>query len=122
MPSKNRKIVRAERRRIGVRSKISGDGDRPRLTVYKSLKNITAQVIDDEKMLTLAAVSSLSKGVTEKISGKSKSETAAIIGEEIAKQAMEKGIKQVRFDRNRNIYHGRVKILANAARKAGLEF
>jgi len=122
MQTKAGKIVRAERRKARVRRKISGSAERPRFTVSKSLKNLTAQIIDDEKRVTIVAASTLSKGVSEKISGKKKTEAAAIVGEEIAKRAIEKGIKKVRFDRNRNIYHGRVKAVADAARKAGLEF
>lgn len=117
-----RKIARADRRKARVRRKISGDAERPRLTVSKSLRNIIAQVIDDEKKITIAAVSTESKGISEKVSGKNKVEAAKLIGEEIAKRAQEKGVKKVRFDRNRNIYHGRIKALADAARKAGLEF
>jgi len=114
--------MRAERRKARVRRRISGDAERPRFTVHKSLRNLTAQIIDDEKMVTIAAASTESKGIAEKVSGKKKTEAAAIVGEEIAKRAIEKGIKKVRFDRNRNIYHGRIKAVADAARKAGLEF
>jgi large subunit ribosomal protein L18 len=116
------KLVRAERRKSRIRRKVFGYSARPRLTVNKSLNNITAQIIDDEKMITVAAASSLSKGMVKKVAGKTKLETAGIVGEELAKVALEKGIKKVTFDRNRNIYHGRVKSLADAARKGGLEF
>lgn len=116
------KKLRQNKRRARVRGKIFGTSERPRLTVAKSLNNIYAQVIDDEKMVTLAAASSLTKEITDKMAGKAKVEKASIIGEEIAKRALAGGIKRVAFDRNSNLYHGRVKALAEAARKAGLEF
>jgi len=122
MAKKNIKLIRAQRRKARVRGSVTGDSGRPRLTVSKSLRNIAAQIIDDEKMITLAAISTQSKGIESKVKGKSKIDAAAVIGEEIAKKALEKGIKQVAFDRNRNIYHGRIKALAEAARKSGLEF
>jgi large subunit ribosomal protein L18 len=122
MAKRNIKYIRADRRKKGVRSTISGTSDRPRLTVSRSLKNITAQIIDDEKMITLAAISTCSKGMPEKVSGKNKVEAAGIVGEEIARLALEKNITKVVFDRNRYLYHGRIKSLADAARKAGLKF
>lgn len=122
MAKKDLKTTRAQRRKARVRGKITGIAERPRLTISKSLRNITAQIIDDEKMITLAAVSTQSKSIGEKVKGKTKTDAAAVIGEEIAKRALEKGVKKITFDRNRNIYHGRVKALAEAARKAGLEF
>ncbi len=118
----SKKLERAERRKMRVRRKIFGDTACPRLTVHKSLRNIVAQIIDDEKKSTIVALATNSKGMTEKVAGKKKTEAAAIVGAELAKLAMEKGIKQVRFDRNRNVYHGRIKAVADAARKAGLEF
>jgi len=120
--AKDIRKVRAEKKRRRVRGKIKGTAERPRLTVAKSLKNIGAQVIDDEKMITLASYSSLSKELAGKTAEKSKVEVASLIGEELAKRALDKGVKKVAFDRNRNLYHGRVKALAEAARKAGLEF
>lgn len=80
------------------------------------------QLIDDEKKITLAAASSLMKDIAPKISGKKKTEVAALVGESIAQIAIAKGIKKVAFDRNRFLYHGRIKALAEAARKGGLEF
>ncbi len=121
MANKIKKNIRADRRKKGVRYKITGTTDRPRLTVSRSLKNITAQIIDDEKMVTLAAVSTLSKGMVEKVAGKNKIDAAGLIGEEIARRALEKNITKVVFDRNRYLYHGRAKSLADAARKAGLK-
>ena len=122
MTNKNKKNIRADRRKKGVRFKISGTTDRPRLTVSRSLKNITAQIIDDEKMVTLAAISTCSKGIPEKLAGKNKVDAAGFIGGEIARIALEKNITKVVFDRNRYLYHGRIKSLADAARKAGLKF
>lgn len=122
MSNKNKKSIRADRRKKGVRFKISGTTDRPRLTVSRSIKNITAQIIDDEKMITLAATSTSSKGMPEKVSGKNKVEAAGLVGIEIARLAQEKNITKVVFDRNRFLYHGRIKSLAEAARKAGLKF
>ena len=117
-----KKSIRAERRRKGVRHKINGTAERPRLTVCRSLRNITAQIIDDEKRETLVAASTLSKDMIGKVAGKKKSEAASIIGEELARRALEKNIEKVAFDRNRFLYHGRVRSLADAARKAGLKF
>ena len=116
------KSVRRAKRKARVRGKVFGTADRPRLTVTKTLKNMYAQVINDEKMITLASTSTLTKAVRDRIAKKNKTEVAGIIGEEIAKMAQEKGIKAVAFDRNGYLYHGRVKALAEAARKSGLEF
>ena len=100
-----------------VRSKISGTAERPRLTVFRSNKQIYAQVIDDTTGRTLAAASSL------KIEDKApKKEIAAKIGEQIAKSAQEAGVQAVVFDRNGYLYHGRIKELADAARNGGLKF
>ncbi len=100
-----------------VRKKISGTSDRPRLTVFRSNKQIYAQVVDDLSGKTLAAASSL--GITEKAP---KKEIASKVGEMIAKKSKEAGIQVVIFDRNGYLYHGRVKELAEAARKGGLKF
>lgn len=100
-----------------VRSKIVGTAERPRLTVFRSNKQIYAQVIDDTTGKTLAAASSLK--IEEKAP---KKETAAKVGEMLAKNAQEAGVQAVVFDRNGYLYHGRVKELAEAARKGGLKF
>ncbi len=100
-----------------VRKNISGTPERPRLTVFRSNKQIYAQVIDDVEGKTIAA--SDSRGITEKLP---KKEVAAQVGEAVAKKAMDAGVKSVVFDRNGYLYHGRVKELADAARKAGLDF
>jgi large subunit ribosomal protein L18 len=119
---KNNKNDRKAKRKVRIRGKVSGTADRPRLAVSRTNKNTYAQIIDDEKMVTLSAVSSLTKEIKDKIAGKNKTEGAAIIGEEIAKRAVSDGLKKVAFDRGGNLYHGRIKALADAARKAGLEF
>ena len=100
-----------------IRGKISGTASKPRLTVFRSNKEIYAQIIDDLSGKTLAAASSLK--LTEKIT---KKEEAAKVGEQIAKTAQDAGISTVVFDRNGYLYHGRVKELADAARKGGLNF
>lgn len=106
-------------RHTRVRGKISGTGECPRLNVFRSAKNIYAQIIDDEKGVTLAAASSLDKEFTGNGGNK---EAASKVGETIAKRAAEKGIEKVVFDRGGYLYHGRVKELAEGARKGGLKF
>jgi len=110
-------------RKKRVRKKVKGSPERPRLSVYKSARHIYAQIIDDETARTLVDASSLSKDIREKIKDRGRNrEGAQIVGESIAKRALEKGIKKVVFDRNGFLYHGRVKVLAEAARGHGLEF
>jgi len=112
-----------QKRKKRVRKKISGTPERPRLTVFRSSKNIYAQIIDDTVSRTLVDASSLSKDIRPHITGKGGNrEGASIIGKFIAERALEKGIKKVIFDRNGFLYHGRVKALAEAAREHGLEF
>ena len=103
--------------KAGVRGKISGTPERPRLTVFRSNKQIYAQVIDDTTGKTLAAASSLQLDVKAP-----KKEIAAKVGELIAKGAQEAGVQTVVFDRNGYLYHGRIKELADAARNGGLKF
>lgn len=112
------RVVRHKR----VRKTLVGTTERPRLNVYRSLTNIYAQVIDDSKGVTLASASTLDKEVTELIKGKTKTEAARIVGEVVAKRAMEKKIKEVVFDRGGYLYIGRVQAVADGARSAGLEF
>lgn len=116
------KKTRKTKRKARIRGRVAGTADRPRLTVAKSLNNIYVQIIDDEKMATLAAASSRTKGIADKLANKSKIDIASVVGEEIARRALAGGIKTVSFDRSGNLYHGRIKALAEAARKAGLEF
>ncbi len=103
-----------------IRAKLSGTADIPRMTVFRSNKQISVQLIDDVAGVTLVSASSLSKEITE-VKG-NKSEKAGKVGETVAKLALEKGINKVVFDRNGYLYHGRVKALAEAARKEGLKF
>jgi len=105
-----------QRRKYRTRKRVKRSG-RPRLTVYRSLSHIYAQIIDDEAGQTLVASSTLALGVKG-----NKTEAAKQVGADIAKKAVEKGIKQVVFDRGAYKYHGRIKALAEAAREAGLEF
>lgn len=99
-----------------VRNKISGTAERPRLCVFRSNKQIYAQVINDDKGATIVSASSLGMDKMPK------KEQAAVVGEKIAKLAVEAGISEVVFDRNGYLYHGRVQELANGARKGGLKF
>ena len=118
MVKRESKNVSRVRRHARVRAKISGTAEAPRLCVYRSNKNIEAQLIDDVKGITLVASSSMSL----KLENGSNIEAAAKVGKDIAEKAVAKGLKKVVFDRSGYIYHGRVKALAEAAREAGLEF
>ena len=118
MISKQDKNVSRVRRHARVRAKISGTSEAPRLCVYRSNKNIEAQIIDDVKGVTLVSSSSM----TLKLENGSNIEAAAKVGKDIAEKALAKKIKKVVFDRSGYIYHGRVKALAEAAREAGLDF
>lgn len=116
-PSRNEVRKRIHKR---VRKTIVGTPERPRLNVYRSNKNIYAQIIDDDKGVTLVSANTLEKDLD--LESTSNKEAAAYIGKLVAERALEKGIKKVVFDRGGYIYHGRVKALADAAREAGLEF
>jgi large subunit ribosomal protein L18 len=118
MISKESKNISRVRRHARVRNKISGTPECPRLCLYRSNKNIEAQIIDDVNGVTLVATSSMAL----KLENGSNIEAASKVGADIAKKALEKGLKKVVFDRSGYIYHGRVKALAEAAREAGLEF
>lgn len=115
----DRKLSR-EKRHLRVRKKVHGTAERPRLAVYRSEKNIYAQIIDDVAGRTLVSASSLDKDFANKVG--SNKEAAKLVGEVIAKKAIEAGITQVVFDRGGYIYHGRVQMLAEGAREAGLQF
>jgi len=117
----DRKALR-EIRRKRVRKKIYGTSERPRLNVFRSLKNIYAQIIDDEKGVTLVSASTLSPELKGKLPSSSNVAAAAAVGELMARKAIDAGIKSVVFDRAGYIYHGRIKALAEAARAGGLEF
>ena len=112
----------ALRRKYHVRKKVFGTADRPRLSVFRSNKHIYTQIIDDVAGATLVSASTRTKGLRDRIKNCGNKEAAQIVGEAIAKQALSVGIKCVCFDRNRYKFHGRVKALAETARKAGLVF
>jgi large subunit ribosomal protein L18 len=112
----DRKVARARRHRR-VRVKVAGNARRPRLSVYRSLHHVYAQLIDDESGRTLAAASTLSLKA-----GKKDVDAAASVGRSLAERAKEAGVGAAVFDRGGFLYHGRVKALADAAREAGLEF
>ena len=118
MVKKESKNVSRVRRHARVRAKISGTAEAPRLCVYRSNKNIEAQLIDDTKGNTLVSSSSMSL----KLENGSNIEAAKKVGKDIAEKALAKGLKKIVFDRSGYIYHGRVKALAEAAREAGLKF
>ena len=122
MISKVNKNQDRKKRHTRVRLKISGTAECPRLCVYRSLNNIYAQIIDDVKGTTLVACSTVEKEVMKLVEGKSKKEAAKIVGEELAKKAVSKGIEEVVFDRGGDLYTGRVASLADGAREAGLKF
>jgi large subunit ribosomal protein L18 len=115
--TKSERRLRIKRR---IRKRISGTTERPRLTVFRSNKDIYVQFVDDSKGVTLASASSLVKEIAEKTSI-NKTEQARLVGQIAAKVALEKGITEVVFDRNGYLYHGRVKALADAARESGLK-
>ena len=118
-----KKKTSRDRSRIKIRKKISGTPERPRLSVFRSLDNIYAQIIDDTTGNTLVSVSSLNKEAkADLISVKGKINKSKMIGNLIAKKALEKNIKTVVFDRSGFRYHGRVKALADGAREGGLVF
>ena len=117
------KVKRATlRRRYHVRKKVFGTPDRPRLSVFRSNRHIYAQIIDDTAGATLASASTRSKSLHDGLPNAGNRKAAEIVGEAVAKQALGVGIKCVCFDRNRYKFHGRVRALAEAARKAGLVF
>ncbi|MDI6640758.1 MAG: 50S ribosomal protein L18 [Elusimicrobiota bacterium] len=119
------KQVALLRRKYIIRKKISGLPDRPRLSVYRSLKHIYSQVIDDTTSRTIAAASTLSKELKDKLSegsSKTKTDKAKLVGELLGKKLLEKGIHEVVFDRGGRKYHGRIKALADGVRSAGVKF
>ena len=105
-----------------MRFTLNGTSERPRLNVYRSLNHIYAQVIDDEQRITLASASTLDKEVVSMIGDMTKKEAAKVVGEIVAKRALEKGVKKVIFDRGGYLYTGRVASVADGAREAGLDF
>ena len=114
------KLSRRERIKMGIRKRLSGSSLRPRLSVYRSNKGIYAQIIDDVSGKTIVSASSLSKDFTA--SKGTKSDQSVAVGKLVAEKAIAAGIKDVVFDRNGYLYHGRVKSLAEGAREGGLNF
>ena len=111
-----------EKRRARIRRKLSGTPERPRLTVYKSLKHMYAQLVDDTNGKTLVSVGTTSKALKGEVKEDDKTAAAKKVGAALARAAKEKGIEAVVFDRNGFDYHGRVEAVAAAAREAGLKF
>ena len=105
-----------------LRNRFSGTAERPRLSVFRSNKNMYAQVIDDAAGKTLVAASTVEKDVKAELSKTNDTEAAAYVGKLVAKRALDAGIKEVVFDRGGFLYHGKIKALADAAREAGLKF
>ena len=109
-------------RHARVRKKVIGSAERPRVVVHRSLKNIFVQAIDDVAQKTLASLSSLDKGVTKAAPGKGKITASESLGQLFAEQLKKKGIQKIAFDRGGYLYHGRVKTVAEAIRKSGIQF
>ncbi|MDQ0247634.1 large subunit ribosomal protein L18 [Bacillus fengqiuensis] len=120
MITKADKNATRKKRHARVRAKLSGTTVRPRLNVYRSNQHIYAQIIDDVNSVTIASASTMDKELS--LDGTSNLDAAQKVGELVAKRAVEKGVKEVVFDRGGYLYHGRVKALADAAREAGLQF
>ncbi|UQZ89243.1 50S ribosomal protein L18 [Deltaproteobacteria bacterium Smac51] len=122
MAKVNIRMAARQRRQARVRKKVLGTSARPRLCVFRSVAQIYAQVIDDERGATLVAVSTMTPALKESIKGKKKSEAAKEVGKAIAEALKSKGLTKVVFDRNGFLYHGRVKALSEGAREGGLDF
>ncbi len=118
---KNKRQMRRSRH-LRVRNKVTGTPERPRLNVYRSLKNIYAQIIDDVSGNTLVSASSLEGDLKKQLDATGNKDAAKKVGELIAERAVAKGIERVVFDRGGNLFHGRVKALADGAREKGLKF
>ena len=116
---KNKERIRRHSR---VRDKISGTVERPRLSIYRSLAHMYAQIIDDQKGATLVSANTMEKSLQASLKGKTKLEQAYIVGQEVAKRAKAQGIEHVVFDRSGYIYSGRIKKVVDVARDAGLQF
>src|ERR1035437_4742058 len=116
------KLTRRSQRKLRTSGSVRGTTERPRLSVFRSVKNISVQVINDETGTTIAAASTVEKELKSKMKHGGNKTAATEIGKAIAAKAIAKGVTQVAFDRNGYRYHGRVKALADAAREAGLKF
>ena len=114
--------LRREKTKTRIRGRVSGTAERPRLTIFKSLKRIYVQAVDDSRDITLASASSLEKELRGELKNGCNIAAAKAVGARIAARLIEQGVKAVVFDRNGYVYHGRVKALADSAREAGLQF
>jgi len=122
MNREKRKSAQAKRRHQRVRRRLRGTAERPRLSVFRSLKNIYAQIINDDEGRTLAAASTLDKDIRKDLKGTGNVKAAEAVGAKVAQLAVAAGIEKVAFDRGHRKFHGRVKAVAEAARKGGLKF
>jgi len=120
-PEIDRRKARA-RRRAHIRKTVHGTPERPRLSVFRSLDHIYAQIIDDSVGCTLVSASTVDQAVRQQVAELTKTEQARVVGQVLAERALSNGVTKVVFDRGGYKYHGRVKALAEAARKAGLDF
>lgn len=118
----NEKIEARQRRHTRIRKKLYGRQEMPRLNIFRSIKHIYAQIIDDSAGRILASASTMDKELKGKLNTGGNINAAKEVGHLVARRAMEKGIKKIMFDRGGYLYHGRIKALADAAREAGLEF
>ncbi len=116
------KIERRRRIKMRIRKVVKGSAQAPRMSVFRSNKHISVQLIDDLTGTTLVCASSVDKQIAAQVEGKTKGEVAAVVGKLAAERSLAKGIATVAFDRNGYLYHGRVKQLADAAREGGLKF
>lgn len=114
--------LRRKKTKTRIRGRVSGTAERPRLTIFKSLKRIYVQAVDDSRGVTLASASSLEKALRGELKNGCNIAAAKAVGARIAARLIEQGVKAVVFDRNGYVYHGRVKALADSAREAGLQF
>lgn len=120
----NARRIGRNRRRRSIRKKVSGVSARPRLSVFRSVKHMYAQLIDDTKGITIVSASTLSEDVQKELGNgdHTRTDESKVVGAVLARRALEKGIKKVSFDRGGYLYHGRVRALAEGAREGGLEF
>jgi large subunit ribosomal protein L18 len=122
MAKDNPRLAARDRRRARVRKKVLGTAERPRLCVFRSAAHIYAQLIDDEKGVTLAAASTMSPDLRDRLKGLKKTDQAKEVGLALGRAVKEKGLEKAVFDRNGFLYHGRLKALSEGAREAGLNF
>ncbi|MCP4593804.1 MAG: 50S ribosomal protein L18 [bacterium] len=122
MRTEKLKAARRQRRKLRVRKMVFGDSGRPRLTVTRSLRNISAQIIDDERGVTLCQAGTENKDLRDGLSTSGNIAAAKVVGTALAERAKGKGIESVRFDRNGYRFHGRIKALADAVREGGVKF